>query len=256
VVEGVHEGIVSQEIFNQVQKLMDGRTRNVGATKNPHLFSGILFCENCGCRMQHHGRNSHTDEYFSCGKYRSYGKEGCSSHHIKIGALTDVVLKDIQKNIRLFQEDENRAIKRIIKIKCADGEKQISTARRDLEKQKKRLSEISNKIKKVYEDNISGRIPDDLFNDLVRDYQSEKSALQESIKSLEEKIHNIEENRVDVTHFSELLREYADITELNRATLLALVDKVSIEEPPDSYGKDRPRQTVHIYYKFVGEIIL
>ena len=119
---------------------------------------------------------------------------------------------------------------------------------------KKRLEEMDARIKRVYEDNLSGKIPDDLFSVFITDYQNEKQTLTETVHTLEDEVSKLQENRTDVSRFIALLKEYTNITTLDRQTLTALIDKITISEDRSQQGKKNKEQTITIYYKFVGAV--
>lgn len=59
VTQGVHEPLISEELFNRAQEIYHGRYHppcNDGTVKNP--FSGLVFCAKCGKLMQMHRRSS------------------------------------------------------------------------------------------------------------------------------------------------------------------------------------------------------
>ena len=253
IVENTHKGIISQELFNEVQKALDGRLRFVKRTGEPHIFSKLFYCAECGRSMLHHDRTNHP-KYYSCGKYRADGIKACTSHHITYDNLCKIVLADIQKYVKLIEEDEGHAIQEILSIKCTSEEKQIAKAKKDLKQAKNRLEEMDVRIKKVYEDNLSGKIPDELFAVFISDYTNEKQTLTESVHSLEDEINTLQENRTDVSRFIKLIKKYADITTLDRETLTALIDKITISEDKSQQGKKNKEQTITIYYKFVGAV--
>jgi len=202
--------------------------------------------------MAHHARGDY-DDYFSCGRYRAEGSQACTSHHIQTRHLAEAVLQDIRRHVQILQEDEDAAVKRIMASMCADEEKRLSEARRELLKQRKRQSEIDQRIKKVYEDNVSGKLPDALFSTFLRDYESEKVALTDSVRALEDNVRRLETAARDVSQFVALLKEHVGLQTLDRPTLLKLINKITIEEPPGSYGRKR-QQTIRIHYKLVGEL--
>lgn len=253
IVEGTHEAIVTQELFDTVQKELDGRIRFIKGTGEPHIFSKMFYCAECGRCMLHHDRTKYS-KYYSCGRYRDSGAKACTSHHITYDNLYAIVLNDIKKHVRLIEEDEGRAIQEILSVKCSEEEKRLSKAKKELEKSKKRLAEMDNRIKKVYEDNLSGKIPDDLFSVFITEYKNEKHMLTESIFKLEDEVSTLQENRTDVSRFVALLKEYADISVLDRQILTALVDKITISEDQNQHGKRNKEQTITIYYKFVGAV--
>lgn len=71
---------------------------------------------------------------------------------------------------------------------------------------------------------------------------------------MEDEVSSLQENRTDVSRFVELLKEYTDITTLNRQVLTALIDKITISEDKNQQGKKNKEQTITIYYKFVGAV--
>ncbi len=253
VVENTHQAIVSQELFDEVQKALDGRLRFVKRTGEPQIFSKLFYCAECGHCMLHHDRTNHP-KYYSCGKYRSDGVKACTSHHITYDNLCEIVLKDIQNHVKLVEEDEGRAIKEILSIKCSAEEKQLAKAKKELKQSKIRLEEMDARIKRVYEDNLKGKIPDDLFSVFITDYQNEKQTLTETVKALEDEVSSLQENRTDVSRFVALLKEYTNITTLDRQVLTALIDKITISEDKSQQKKRNKEQTITIYYKFVGAV--
>lgn len=253
IVENTHQAIVSQELFDTVQKSLDGRMRFVQRTGEPQIFSKLFYCAECGRSMLHHDRINHP-KYYSCGKYRVDGAEACTSHHITYDNLYEIVLKDIQKHVKLVEEDEGCAIQKILSVKCSAEEKQLAKAKKELKQSQKRLEEMDARIKRVYEDNLSGKIPDDLFSLFITDYQNEKQTLTETVKSLEDEVSSLQENRIDVSRFIALLKEYTNITELDRQILTALIDKITISEDKSQQKKRNKEQTITIYYKFIGAV--
>ena len=253
IVENTHQAIVSQELFDTVQKSLDGRLRFVKRTGKPQIFSKLFYCAECGYSMLHHDRTNYP-KYYSCGKYRTDGTKACTSHHITYENLYKIVLEDIQRHVKLIEEDEGKAIQEILSVKCYAEEKQLAKAKKELKQAKKRLEEMDARIKRVYEDNLSGKIPDDLFSVFITDYQNEKQTLTETVHTLEDEVSTIQENRTDVSRFIALLKEYANITVLDRQTLTALIDKITISEDKNQQGKKNKEQTITIYYKFVGAV--
>lgn len=253
IVENMHKAIVSQELFDTVQKALDGRLRIIKRTGEPQIFAKLFFCAECGRCMLHHDRTNYP-KYYSCGKYRSDGLKACTSHHITYDNLYEIVLKDIQRHVKLVEDDEGKAIKEILAVKCSEEEKQLTKAKKELKQSKERLSEMDTRIKRVYEDNLSGKIPDDLFSVFITDYTNEKQVLKENINLLEDEIHKLQENRTDISKFIALLKKYSNISELDRQTLTALIDKITISENKNQQGKKDKEQTITIYYKFVGAV--
>jgi len=253
VVENTHEPIVSAELFNQTQKVIAGRTRFNKRTGEPHIFTNLFFCE-CGRKMAHHKRDTANGDYYVCGRYQAFGKTSCSTHYITYENLYGIVLGDIQRNVRLLQSDEQKALKDIMAVKCAEEQKRLATAKKSLTAAQKKLPELEVKIKRIYEDNISGKLPDSLFSTFLADYQAEKSSLQEQIRALQDDVIALERTQKDVSRFVKLIKRYTDVTELNRQILNELIDKITIGEVPQPHSRNK-EQTITIYYKFIGKLV-
>jgi len=253
IVEGTHEGIVSREQWNAAQKALDSRIFTMKTSDEPYLFSGLLHCHECGYKLAHHLRKSYGD-YYSCGRYRTEGASACSSHHITVDTLSCIVLRDIQKHAELLRSDADKAVQRIISAKCVNEERKLSTAKKDLAAQQKRLAVIGSHLMKMYEEHLMGKLPDELFQTFLHNFEAEKTSLRESIRTLEDTVRELESNRVDASQFLALLQKYGDLTELTRPVLMTLINKITISEPPGDLRKKSKEQTIRIYYKFVGEL--
>lgn len=254
IVENTHEPIVSQDLFDQVQKALEGRSKPIKSSGEPQIFSKLFFCAECGRTMAHHRRDNVYGNYFSCGKYRVEGAAGCSSHNILYEKLYKTVLDDIKHNIALFQADEDKALQRVIAIKCADEQKRLADAKKALTTAQKQQGEQDAKIKRVYEDNISGKLPDSLFTTFLASYEDEKAALQARVSALQGEIAQLESNKKDVSFFLKLIRQFANIEDLDRQALTALIDRITISEDDQQVNSRNKEQKITIYYKFVGAI--
>jgi hypothetical protein len=162
-------------------------------------------------------------------------------------------LEDIRLNAELIHSDEEVAIRRIKAVKFGGETKRLSAARKELAGAKKRYSESDNRIKRAYEDNVSGKLPDKLFTKFIREYEEEDAKLATSIEALEKEIHTLESADVDVSAFVDLIKPFIGIDELSRELLLNLINKIEVSEPAGTKGKER-EQKITIFYKFVGAL--
>ena len=105
-VEGTHEAIITQDIFDAVQALMLRDTRISPNKEKVYLFSGFLCCADCKLNMTRRIRR-YKDKgyaYYSCAGYRR--GSGCTSHIISEKLLYDAVLAAIQQQFKLVLEME------------------------------------------------------------------------------------------------------------------------------------------------------
>lgn len=100
VFENNHESIIDYHTFAVTQEQLKMRTTNNyrGVKKNDNVYSGFLFCGDCGSPMFAMSRSDLKPAY-TCGTYHLRGTKGCTSHHIRVDLL-DTLLKSYVKRVR------------------------------------------------------------------------------------------------------------------------------------------------------------
>ena len=254
VVPDMHEPIVSRELFDEAQKRMGARKKTIKAKDEPDLFAGLFFCEACGTSMLPKV-SQQKYFYYNCGRSHAIGQLACSSHYINRDTFHQAVLEDIRRNARLFSEDAEKAAQRLMELKCADQQKQTATMKRDLASAKKRLADLDVKLKRTYEDNMSGKLPDHIFTMFIADYDTERATLKAHIAEMEKALEKVRDTKADIDRFAALIRKYTSFEKLDRFMLHELIDRITIYETP-GMGRCRKgkEKRITIYYKFVGAI--
>ena len=259
VVKGMHEPIISEELFEQAQKALHSRKiqprKDSPHHVDPDVFSGLFRCEACGTAMRKHRTHNGKYIYYVCGRHHQQGKFACSSHYINCDVITRLVREDIKRNAVLFAEDTERAVRELTEKKCSDDQKKMSQMKSELTASRKQLAGLDAKLRRAYEDNLSGKLPDHIFTMLIGNYDEEKETLQRTIRELEKRIDASNAARSDVERFSKLIQKYTRFEELDSFMLHELVEKITIYETPNMgrYRKGKEK-IVTIYYKFVGAL--
>ena len=251
IVEDTHEPIIDKTTFEIVQRFSKSRTcqKNKGF-KN--IFSGIAFCADCGKSMSSVGtRKKDSPANLACGSYKLYGQSVCSNHFIDYNTLYDIVLKTIQKQLTLSREDIEKIA--LSARKDLESSKNSDKLKSEVEKLKKRSSEIDKMIEKIYEDNFNSIISSETFEKLVTKYENEKKTVNERIKVINEQTSKKSES--SYIDFYNLVKEYTDIKELDQELLFRLIDRIEVGQ---GYyvkeGKDKIKhQTISIYFRFINE---
>lgn len=251
IVENTHEPIIDKTTFEIVQRFSKSRTcqKNKGF-KN--IFSGIAFCADCGKSMSSVGtRKKDSPANLACGSYKLYGQSVCSNHFIDYNTLYDIVLKTIQKQLTLSKEDIEKIA--LSARKDLESSKNSDKLKSEIEKLKKRSSEIDKMIEKIYEDNFNSIISSETFEKLVTKYENEKKTVNERIKVINEQTSKKSES--SYIDFYNLVKEYTDIKELDQELLFRLIDRIEVGQ---GYyvkeGKEKIKhQTISIYFRFINE---
>ena len=128
----------------------------------------------------------------------------------------------------------------------------VESSKKELERCRERLSELGTVMKRLYEDNVFGRIPDELFAEMSSDYQAESKALKERSQELNDRLAVFKRKSRDTKDFANLVRQYVDVTELTEELLHTLIERVVVHEKEVVDGE--PIMRVEIYYRFVGKV--
>ena len=255
-VENTHEGIISKEVFEQVQgQIANRRRQRKDATTQ--IFAGLLHCADCGWRMNF-GTNRQTKNpysYFNCTQYRQWGKDGthCTSHYIRYDTLYAYVLSRLQYWSEQVELDEKALLKRLANAgdreRASNQKKQIA----ELTKAEKRKTEVDRLFMKMYEDRSSGKITENNFNMLSQKYQEEQTELDDKIARLKEDLSQVRQSESGAAKWIERIKRYAYPTELTAELLNTLIEKLVIHEPEKDANGEKT-QKIEIYYRFIGII--
>ena len=98
VFENHHQAIIDYRTFATARALREKRTTTCyrGVRINDNAYSGFLFCGDCGSPMFAMSRPDLKDAY-RCGEYHKRGLKACTSHHIRVDKLDEVVKAYVKK---------------------------------------------------------------------------------------------------------------------------------------------------------------
>ncbi len=107
-------------------------------------------------------------------------------------------------------------------------------------------------IKKLYEDNISGKLSDRRFDTMLSDYEAELSELENSLEADKAELEEINTDKENAVLFMELTKQYTDFEELTPAMLNEFVSKIIVHKA-EGVGANRT-QEVEIFLNYIGKI--
>ena len=259
-VENTHEPLISQEMWDIVREL-DERNVKYRSDKsgNTALFAGILFCADCGTAMRHYrdGRKKKdgtpsTYQSYACGRYVSGGKTVCSAHIMNQRVLTELVLLDIRYKATLAQNSPPALREKILAQKNAASLEQTKTLRTTLAALDKRLAELDKLVAAAYEDKVKGVMPEALCVQLLNRYEDERRDKLEQRTQLAAQLEVHREDEQAADDWLNLIRDYSQLEELDRPTLLRLVKRIEVGEKYELDGETH--RDIKIYYNFVGYV--
>ena len=250
-----HEAIVDEETWQLAHRLKKTIRKPSYPDRPANPLTGLLYCADCGHKLTHHQPSPtkkkvyDADDYYICGNYRQLTHD-CTSHYIKTSTVEKLILTAIREVSTYVREDEKEFI-RIVRDAASAGQEQTAREQKKrLRQVEKRIGELDELIKKLYEGNATGKIPDKHFNRLLAEYDTEQSALEQEAAELKEGITAQAEDGMRAQRFVSLVRRYTSFDELTAPMLNEFIEKVIVHEADKSTG-DR-RQKVDIYFNFIG----
>lgn len=266
-----HEAIIDRKTWYMVQELRKTKRRiNTEGESNP--FVGKIFCADCGGKMHYRNEGKRagrkwrglpdgsvrtTPACYNCGNYNnSHDQSGkvCCSHNIQAKVIDQLVLETIQyacKSVRMDERAFVESIRSASEIREQSEAKKLKAA---LKHQEKRYAELDILLKKVYEDNALGRLPDKRYEMLSAGYEKEQAELEQSIKACREQLTQYDEDTDRTEEFLALVHKYTDITELTPVIINEFVDKILVHKAEKIDG-ERVME-IEIYLNFIGKVEL
>jgi hypothetical protein len=161
------------------------------------------------------------------------GKQACSYHYTRYHHLYEVVLQDISKQVKLAKIGDKEFREYLINANLQRQKAKVKKMTKERAKSDKRFAELDLIIKRLYEDNVLGKISDERFMNLTKSYEKEQSDLKERLEILDEQLAEIEIQKLNSYQFTKLIKKYTEVTELTAPLLKELIDKVVIYQSDD-----------------------
>ena len=255
IFENHHEPIIDTQMWERVQELRKQRKRP-NRYDEVGLFSGILFCADCGSVLyqQRYQNATRKQDCYICGSYKKRTRD-CTAHFIRTDLLTAGVTDNLRKVTSYAAKHEARFMKLLIEQNEDGGKRRNAARKKELEAAEKRISELSAIFKRLYEDSVTGRISDERFTELSADYEAEQKELKERAAAIRAELSKAQEATVNAEKFMNVVRKYTSFEELTPTLLREFVEKIVVHEC--SYDENGTRrQDIDIYYSFVGKVEL
>ncbi len=253
IIENTHDPIVSEEVFQRVQKLIEQRRRPRKNGTN-QIFAGLLRCADCGCGLSYNvnRQNKKPYAYYRCRKSVEHVNQ-CTSHYTRYDVLYAYVLQRLRSWVDIVQRDEQATIARLMQQNDTNERANKKRAADGLRAAQQRLSKLDNMLSKLYEDRIAGTVSERNFAMLTQKYQEEQCELESKITELSSEIES-EKQRIDsIGKWIKLIKSASSFDELNTGLLNNLIEKIVIHEAV-KHEDGTKEQDIEIYYRYVGKI--
>lgn len=254
-VAGTHEPVVSRELFDKVQELVEERKQKVIASRGKYGHVGkkenklgrILFCGDCGGRMKFYrrvdDRSGNVKVYYDyiCPNSESYGERFCKKKKIKMQDLEEAVGAALRLHINLFL-DTKEVLQNLNRTAQA---KQVQDGyRRQIAETRNRMERAQSMNSSLYSDYADGLLNERDYLYAKRKYVREAEELAQKLSELAAVQATYEAEYAGSGGMAETIGQYADFQELSSEIVHALVRRIVF------FGEGR----VEIEYTFADEM--
>lgn len=254
IVENQHEPIIDRQTFDIVQTKIKKR-QHPRDTDNFSLFSGLIKCGECGKALTIRKTNAkYPKDIYSCVTYNKFGKEHCTQHRVDYDVLYQLVLDRIRLLAKAALADEKSVEMRLESSYAQQARVEQEASSFAVAKAQDRIQVLDRMISRLYEDMIAGRVNEANFETLLNNAQREQTTLKEQIEAAQNKGAEEEQKVQDAKAWTELIKEYADITELDSETLNRLIKEIIVHETIDEEKNRNITIEIHFNFKAIPEV--
>ncbi len=248
IFENTHPAIISQHDFELVQELRSHR-RKMQKCEEVNPFSGMVYCADCGKPMYQCRSRSLTkeQEHMKCSTYSKDPNE-CSAHFIRTCVLKELLLNEINKLLDYVSINKENYLDMLTQQTNANHLEEAKQAKKTIAKSVKRIAELDKLFTRLYEDNISGKISDERFEMMSRNYENEQKQLKASITELQKFVETKEQQSDDISSFMKIVSKYEHLTDITPEQMHELIERIEVHAPDKSSG--HRQQKVDIYFRF------
>lgn len=225
--EGFSKGFdfIERRDFDSVQKALSLDTRRSPGDSAVQLFSGMVFCGECGASMVRKTIPSGNKKYvyYVCAAHKQ--DKSCSPHRMRDEALADIVLETLRQYILdVVDLDDILAMTDTAPLRTAEAQK----VQRQLDKKRSEYERLQKLLMSLYENLADGIIDRDEYARLKQNYAGRCAECEKQMETLQETITQIKEHGGEHREWMAQFREHLNITELERSIVVALIDRILI----------------------------
>lgn len=240
-VQNMHDAIIPIQVFEIVQRLCEIDTRTAPDAESVYTLSGFLRCGDCSQNMVRRTatKNGKKYYYYHCSTFKR--GDGCTSHNISEEKLLTNVLTVMQNQIRLILQADRllSAVDSVpqqqIGVRTIDS--QIAAMVAEIERYK-------NLKTRLYEDYVKQDISQDEFKQINGGFTEKLQTAERTKTELEEKKKTLLSRDRTRRPWIDTFKEYQNITELDRKTIVSIVECIVIFDT----------ERIEIHFRYEDEI--
>ncbi len=234
VFENAHQPIISLELFNLVQSINEHRRVSnsyKGERKFSNIYSGLLFCGDCGSSMTISHYNDNDITSYACRVYRERGVSACSSHSINKKEL-DLIVKDYLVLCRSAMKNMIEALDSILYAQLRETSGKDTRLKKLKDNIKTTQEELKimmqQKVRDIVANPSMSEVISQTYDEMINDKTMQINSMQVQIDEYE----SIDKNKSNIKrNFKTALEMFDDIIKaptITKRQLETLVEKINI----------------------------
>ena len=269
IFENTHPAIVDPKTWETAQKCRTVTRRTDHGEANP--LTGLVFCADCGAKLYNHRIphattqinkagyvcNRKPKDIYTCSTYSLTGRKfdrQCTTHTIRTVVLRELALAAIREVSGYVKNNEADFISQVRETSAIRQEETARAHKKRIQKEEKRIAELNTLIRKIYEDNASGKITDKRFELLSQEYEQEQTELEQSIVTLRAELDSFNADSEKAEKFIAVVKRHTDFSELTPQMLAEYIEKIVVHDA--DYSSGERDQTVDVHLNFIGKFDL
>jgi uncharacterized membrane protein len=244
--------IIDEDTWLRVQELRKNKRRPT-ATGRKSLFSGLVYCADCGSKLHFCASKSlkRNQEFFRCANYKD-GRGECSIHFIRDVVLEQIVLEAVRGLATFVRCYEPVFLYLLAKNNNALRQAERKALRKTVEDGEKRMAELDRLIQKVFERSVLGDLDDARCKTLMASYDAEQKALSATLSESRKALADTEQQAIDLRLVLKTLREMTDVETLTPTVVNTLIQRIEIHANEKKHSHNNVK--VDIYFTAMGMV--
>ena len=191
------------------------------------LFSGMVFCGECGASMVRKtvpaGGKKYV--YYVCSAHKQ--DKSCSPHRIRDTELENIVLTAVQRYIReVIDLDALLSMTDTAPLRTAEAQK----VQRQLDMKRAELERLNKLLMSLYENLADNIITREEYARLKQNYSVRAEDTQRQMNALQDSLTHIREKGGAEKSWMDEFKRHENLTALDRSAVISLIDKIIIHK--------------------------
>lgn len=250
IISNTQDAIISENTWLRVQELRKNKRRNT-ATGRRSLFSGLVYCADCGSKLHFCASKSlkKNQEFWRCSFYKD-GRGTCTIHFIR-DVVLEAIVKEAISELADFVRCYNSAFLYLIsEKKGAESINREKSLRAKTESAKQRISDLDKLFSRIYEDNILGKLSDERYSRMANEYEAEQKRLISEVEENEKVLIELQKQTVDMKMLYQGLMEFTEMKHLTPTVVNKLIERIEIHNNEKKHSHNNVK--VDIYFTAAG----